>query len=489
MSSLLAQHLERTRGIRARTARTIPVRPPDSCVEASEAQQQVWLHAQLAGDIPLYNEPVTIHYKGNLDVAAFERSFNAVLGRHEAWRTFFEWRNGKFLQIVVPSLEVSIPFTDLRQEPAHRRERRALELATQDGIVPIDITRAPLFRARLVRLGDSEFRFYLTLHHMLFDGVSLYQIFLPELQANYRAFLQGTTAALEPLTAQYADWCLYQKQHSDDTVIASRLKYWEELLRGDLPEIPLPLDRPRPPVRSFAGAHHPFSIPAETARKLKRIGEANRATAYMTLLAAFHVLLFQLTGQADQVIGSVTSTRAHPQTERLLGYFLNTILVRTRLEPSARFVDSLAHVREVTLEALDHEVPFSTLVSRFGKRRKPGTSPLFQVMFSMEPELPELDRCWGLTQMDVETNASKFDLYLELDDRPDALIGRFTYSTEVFDQATINQMSRQWAFLLDAIANNPDQTVLQLSQLPKQAETAAPLRKLWHKIVKSAKTQ
>ena len=462
MSSLLAQHLERARALKAQREHAIAARPAGLSVEASEAQQQVWLHARLAGTVPLYNEPITIYFTGSLNASVFERSFNEILRRHEAWRTSFEWRDGKLLQVVKPEIVVRIPFTDLRKEPARNREHRARELATQDATIPIDVAKAPLFRTRLVQLGDADYRFYLTLHHLLFDGVSLYQVFLPELQTSYRAFSEGREPSLSPVPVQYADACLYDQQHRDSAANSRHMRYWERQLAGDLPELNLPLDRSRPAVRNYSGAAESFSISLDVTQKLKTIGVTASATPYMTFLGAFHLLLFRITGQSDQIIGTVTSTRKYKETEHLLGYFLNTILIRVRFHASDTFRELLQRVRDTTIDALDNEVPFSAVLGRFAGRRNAGVNPLFQTMFLWAPRTPQTDPSWKLRQMEFDTGTAKFDFYVELDDREEGLAGRFTYSREVFDATTIAPWKGEWIALLSALAANPDQPIGQL---------------------------
>jgi len=468
----IARYLERTRAERALMRDNIPARPPGADVEASDPQQQIWLHAQIAGDTLAYNEPVTLRYEGDLNVSAVERGFNEIIRRHDAWRTVFEWRQNKLWQSVIPDFSIRIPMVDLRGERADRREQRAVELAAQDWGIPFDLTKLPLFRARLVRLADRDFRLYLTLHHIIFDGVSLYQVLLPELEICYAAFSMNRESSLEPVPVQYPDYCLYRQSHlgSQDTSI----RYWEQRIGGELPELPLPLDRPRPPVRSFVGAMDPFTVSREIAQQVRAVGQLNGATSYMTYLAAFHLLLYHFTGQSDQVVGTVSSGRQHEQTERILGCFLNTVVLRVIIRPEASFVDLLMRVREATLEALIHELPFTMLLGRFAKHRTPGVSPLFQVMFTFEPPLLHAESDWRLSHMDVNTGTSKYDLHLELDDRQQGLTGRFMYPLDVFDASTIAGLKRKWTALLGLIATQPHTIVADLSRALNESGAGRP---------------
>jgi hypothetical protein len=485
----LRVYLDRTRAAGVQVDDSIRPRASGTAVEASEAQQQLWLHSEMAGGVPLYNEPVTVHYHGELNVPAFEKAFNEILRRHEAWRTSFVLRDEKLIQVIAPEIRVELPVTDLRKLSKSKREERALALATSDAKQAFDLQRAPLFRTRLFRLEDAEYRLYLSLHHIIFDGVSLYRVFLPELQALYSAYLTGVDAGLEPVPVQYADYSLWQRQWLLNGGADEQLQYWKNALSEDLPELRLPFDHPRPAVSSRAGAMVTFTIPADTTAIVKKVAQARDATLYMAMLAAFHVLLYHYTGDCDQIIGSVTSGRKHNATMNMMGLFLNTIALRTAFLPQEPFTALVPRVRETTLNALSNDdAPFGYLVSHFDKTRKTGLNPFFGVMFSLEPPLSPLSPGWAFTQMDVETDISKVDLHLELDEREEGLIGRFIYSTELFEEKTIRQMAARWVSLIDLIAQDTQQSVTRLSErlgTPVPAVDRRPmsllgrLQKLW----------
>jgi condensation domain-containing protein len=461
---LLTRYLEQVRAAQAQNDNLIVPRPPGALVEASEAQQQIWLHSELAGEVPVYNEPVTVHYNGQLDVQAFESAFNEILRRHEALRTCFVWRDDKLLQIVEPEIKMPLPAIDLRKLSNARRENQVLEWATRDAKTPFNLQQAPLLRARLFRMRDAEYRLYLTLHHIIFDGVSLSRIFLPELKTLYSAYSTGVDAGLEPVRVHYPDYSYWRRQSPLESEVNQKLCYWNDVFSEDAPELRLPMDRPRPEIPSYAGAMVRFAIPEDTTDLLKRAAQACKATLHVTLLSAFHVLLYHYTGDCDQSIGIASSTRKHTATMGIIGYFLNTVVLRTKFLPEDTFTTLVTRVREVTVNSLSHDdVPFSRIVSQFDRTRKPGLSPLFQVMFSLQPPLPSLTPEWGFTQMDIDTGTSKFDLHLELDDRKERLIGRFIYSTTLFDEKTIRQMAGVWLILLAAVAHTPQMSISQLS--------------------------
>ena len=439
-------------------------REPNQPAPLSFAQEQIWLHAQLVPDLPLYNEPVTIHYTGELDGTALERSFNEILRRHEAWRTCFPIVNGEPIQEVTPSLTVSLPVIDLRSLPREHRHQAALVLAQEDARKPLDLAHAPLFRARLIRLDEREYRFYLTLSHIVFDGVAIYRVFLPELISFYRKYSAGIPSSEHKLTIQYPDYAVWQRRSMRPEILAEHIAYWKKQLGQNLPMLELPLDRARPPLQSFRGSMHGFAVRAELAASLKRISARHGVTLFQTLLAAFAALLCRYSGQNDFPIGSVTAGRNLPELDNLLGYFLNTVVLRADLSGDPRFSELMRRMRKLTLEALQHDcVPWGQLIQELAPRWDRSRNPLFQVMFSLEPPMPEIDPVWRLTQMDADTGATKYDLYLELDERREGILARFHYSTDLFDADTIGRMAQHWITVLEAVADNHE---LRVSQLP-----------------------
>ncbi len=446
----------------------IPRRDPKEPVPLSYSQEQVWFHAQLVPDIPLYNEPVTIHYSGDLDIPALEQSFNEILHRHEAWRTGFTVVDGKPLQDVRPELSISLPVVDLRHLPEERRDSTAVRIATEEARKPLDLTQVPLFRARLIRMGDRQYRLYLVLSHIIFDGVAIYRIFLPELAALYQARVAGRPSPVPELDIQYPDYSCWQRKSLPPDSLAEHISYWRRQLGNDLPVLDLPSDYPRPPVQTFRGSMYPFTLSPSLTDAVKSLSRKEGVTLFQTLLAGFAALLCRYSGQDDLPIGSVTAGRDRSEIKPLLGYFLNTVVLRTNLSGDPDFRELLRRVRNLTLETLDHDcVPFGRLIHELNAPRDLSRNPLFQVMFSLEPSLPDLDPAWHLTQMDVDTEATKYDLYLELDERRDAILARFHYSTDLFDRTTIVRMSEHWMRLLEGAARDSS---LRVSQLPLLSE-------------------
>jgi amino acid adenylation domain-containing protein len=460
---LLAKYLHGELGARP-AAREIPRRQPGEIVPLSYAQEQVWLHARLAPEIPLYNEPVTIHYSGPLHVKALEQSFNEILRRHEAWRTYFTESDGRPVQEVKQSLSILLPLIDLRALPREQRDLAALAIATADARVPLDLAQAPLFRVRLICVDDEQYRFYLTLNHIIFDGVAIYRVFLPELATLYKAYAAGKGSPLAELAVQYPDYACWQRRSLPREALSGDVEYWRELLSGTLPEIYLPTDRPHGRSQSFRGSMYPFQLDNALTKAVREFGREQGVSLFHTMLAGFAALLYRYSGAERIPIGSVTAGRNHPETLPLLGYFLNTVVLPADLSGDPSFRTLVRRARNLTIDVLDHDrVPFEHLVRELRVPRDPARNPLFQALFSLEPPLPEVDPAWRLTQMDVDTGASKYDLYLELDERSDQVLARFHYNTDLFDAETIVRMASHWQRLLEGAVANP---ALRLAELP-----------------------
>ncbi len=460
---LLERRLRGELGLRPST-QAIPPRKPGQTIPLSYAQEQVWLHAQLAGDFPLYNEPVTIHYSGALNVAALEESFNEILRRHEAWRTFFSVVDGQPAQEVVPSLSISLPVLDLRNLPQAERNAAALAIATADARRPIDLGRVPLFGARLIRLDNEEYRLYLTLSHIIFDGVGFYRVFLPELATLYKAFGAGKPSPLPEPVIQYPDFACWQRQTMTTETLAKDIEFWGKQLSRNLPDSYLPGDRTPKRALTFRGSMYPFRLSKSLTAKLGAFCRAEDVSLFHVLFAAFAALLYRYSGEEVIPIGSITAGRDRPETEALLGYFLNTVVFPCDLSGNPSFRTLVQRFRNLTIDVLEHDqLPFEHLVKELKVRRNPGRNPLFQAMFSLDPPLPEIDPAWRLTQMDVDTGASKYDLYLELGERSAEVLARFHYGTDLFNSAMIAAMANHWQRLLEGAIDSPEQA---LSQLP-----------------------
>jgi surfactin family lipopeptide synthetase A len=445
------------------------VEPGQSYAPASFAQQQIWVHAQLVPEIPIYNEPITFHRHGTLDVQVLERVLTEIVRRHQAWRTVFRAVDEEPVQVVLAPTPVRLRIADLRGLPASAREAEARRLAVEDAVRPFDLSRGPLFRTLLVHFTETEHRLFLTLHHIIFDGYSIYRVLLPELARLYKAFSNNQSGDLSELPIQYPAFAGWEREWlPQGGRLASQLAFWKKQLGGNPSVLQLPTDQPRPPAQSFRGAIQPVSFSRVLRDALKLLSQREGATLFMGMIAAFAVLLYRYSSCEDVSIGTVTSGRKRSELEGLLGYFLNPIVLRNNLSGDPTFRELLRRTREVTLDALSNDdAPFTQVVNEVDPHRSLSFNPLFQALLTLEPPVSESQDGWtvALTQSEIDTGLSKLDLCLELDDRAYGLVGRFKYSSDLFEPATILRMAGHMTTLLEGIVSNPDQRISRLPML------------------------
>ena len=461
---LLEELLSGAGAAHGRPGDRVQPRASGAIVPLSAEQRHVWLHASMAPDVPLYNEAITIHRDGPFDLGALETAFNEILRRHEIWRSSIEARDGNLCIVVHPHVRLALPLRDLSDLPEAEREAAALRIATDDARKPFDLAQAPLLLATVVRLAPEKHRLYITLHHIVFDGVSIYRIILPQLCQLYAAYARGEEPDLPPPPLQFGDYAVWREHQIASDTAARELQYWRQKLAGELPKLALPAARKPPPAPSHRGAMETFRLTPAMTASLGEFSRREAITLYAILLAAFKALLYRYSGQEDIVIGGVTDMRRRPELENVVGYFLNSMALRTRPRGATPFLDYLREVQSTVVEALDaSNVPFDRVVREIAPKRDGGRHPLFQVLFSIEPPAPAFPAGWALTQMDVPVSAAKFDLYLELDQEPDCVIGRFLYSTDLFDAPTIRRMIGHWETLLNGVLRDP---LCPLAKLP-----------------------
>ena len=448
----------------------------DTSIPLSPAQEQIWLHVQLVPHTPIYNEAVTIRRNGTLDVPALERSFTEIVRRHQAWRTAFRFVDGELAQVIHSPAPVHFPVFNLSNVHFSQREAEALRLAAKAAALPFDLSREALFRGFVAHLSETEHRLFLTLHHIIFDGYSISRVLLPELATLYSAFSTGESTNLPEPPIQYSDFAICERDWLNrDYRAASQLDYWRKQLNGDLQVLQLPTDRARPPIPSFRGATEPIMLDRKLGESLKQLSRREMSSLFMTTLAAFAVLLQRYSSSSSLTIGTVSSRRKRVELEQLLGCFINPLALRIDLAGDPAFLEVLRQTRKATLEALSNDdVPFAQIANEVHANHTLSSHPLFQVLFTMEAPLLKVPKGWdvSLTQPEVDTGMSRFDLSLELDDRPDGICGQFRYSTDLFDRETIVRMKGHFATLLDSIAANPDRRISKLNLLtPTEQQT------------------
>jgi amino acid adenylation domain-containing protein len=445
---------QRMRGAGLPIEQGLRPRAPGTKIPLSAEQRRVWLHAQQQPDVPIYNEPVTVQKFGNFDLRLLEASFEQVLRRHEAWRTSFSPQGE---QLVQPVVSVRFPLIDISGLPAAEREAEAVRIATEEARSAIAIGDFPLYRAKVVRMSPHEHRLYLTFHHIIFDGVSIERVFVPELSAIYASLEAGRPWLLAEPLIQYGDYAVWREQHAESPAVKRHLAWWLDQLSGELPTLRLPEDHVRPATANHRGSVERLRIPAALAERLRQFSRDQGVTLYMTLLAAFGVLLFRYSGQSDFIVGSATDARRRPELEKVMGYFLDTFALRTRPTADLAFAQYLSHMRESVLGGVAAaDVPFDRVVQEIRPKRDTGRHPIFQVFFTMLPLTPPLSEDWKTAPTDVTVGASKFDLHLEVGNGAGGLDARFFYRTDLWDAPTIRRMAAQWLVLLESIERNPD---------------------------------
>ena len=452
---LLAQRLKGNVETEQEPERIAP-RAPGTPTLIGPEQYSMWLDVTLQPDVPAYNEVFTVRYQGDVDGKALEAAFNAFVARHEAWRTSFAMVEGEVHLNIVPSVAVKLPIVDLTHLPAAEREAESLRLAAAQAVVPIALEKAPLFRATVVRVAANDCRLHLVLHHLIFDGFSLRRTFLPELATLYNGFVAGTPAVLPPLAVQYGDFALWRRQQADSPAMDEHLAYWRKQLAGELPVLRLPGDRSRPAVISRRGNVLRFDLTHEQMENLRVVAKACGASLYMALLATFKILLFRYSAQEDLLVGSVSDGRRRSELQGMMGYALDIFALRTNPTASLSFSDYLRQVKRSVLEAFSaSEVPFERVVSALGKKRDLSHQPVFQTVFAFQPTSPYVFADWEVGATAVSTGASKFDLYVEADERLTHTAVRIHYVSDLLDTATIERMAGHWTRLIEAAAANP----------------------------------
>ncbi|WP_414624617.1 amino acid adenylation domain-containing protein [Calothrix sp. CCY 0018] len=429
----------------------------------SFAQQMMWFLYQMDRESPLYNASFSVRIIGSLSVTALEQSINEIIRRHEVLRTTFLTVQGIPVQAIAPTFTITLPVVDLQG----LLETEVQQVVTKSVRQPFDLSIGSLLRVTLLRLEPESHLLILTMHHIITDGWSI-KIFFKELGVLYQAFTAGKPSPLSELTIQYVDFAVWQRQWLTRKVLEKQLNYWKQQLTDVPPLLELQTDYPRPPVQTFCGATKEFQLDPHLTKQLVALSQKSDVTLFMTLLAAFAILLHRYTGQDDICIGSPFANRSGTEIEPLIGCFVNTLVLRTQLEENPSFSEFLLHVRSVVLNAHAHQdVPFEQVVEALQPERSPGYNPLFQVMFALQNfsldtlELPGIT----LTPELVERGTAQFDLSLAIWETKKGLMGSWEYNSDLFDSTTIARMITHFQILLEAIVEAPNQKVVELPLL------------------------
>jgi len=433
----------------------------------SFAQQRLWFIDQMEPGNPSYNMSGAVRLTGSLNITALEESLNEIVRRHESLRTTFSSVNGQPVQVITPASKLVLSVMNLDNCPETEREAQARKLVTEEAPRPFDLSQGPLFRVYLLRLGEQEHILLFNVHHIVSDEWSL-GVLIRELAALYDAFCNGRPSPLPELPIQYADFAHWQRQWLRGENLEAQLSYWRQQLGGNLPVLKLPFDRQPPAQPTYRGAIHSFLLPSALSKSLKALSRHEGVTLYMVLLATLQTLLHRYSGQDSIVVGTDVANRNRLETEGLIGFFVNHLVLRTDLNGNPTFRKLLRRVREVTLRAYAHQdLPFDKLVGALQPERNLNHTPLFQVLFVFgNPAMPTLELP-GLTLSPLRSDLvlSKYDLTLFMNEREQEIGGAWRYSAELFDAATITQMSDHFETLLSSIVANPDARLSSLEML------------------------
>jgi hypothetical protein len=426
---------------------------------ASFAQQRLWFLDQLEPGSAAYHIPAAVRLEGRLNVPALERALCELVWRHEALRTTLVADGGIPRQVIAKQLDLKLSIDELSPPPRSQsqRESQVIDWVAEQAERPFDLARGPLVRAALLRLGQDEHIAAVTMHHAISDGWSI-GIVIRELSVLYEAFCSGEHPSLPELTIQYADYATWERTRLEGASHCVHLDYWTNQLAG-LPVLEFPTDRPRPALADQRGGEHSITVPGSTLEALRALAKAEGATLYMTLLAAFQVLLHRHTGQDDIPVGTPVAGRVRPELEGLIGFFVNTLVMRGDLSGDPPFRELLSRVRRVTVQAYAHQdVPFDKLVSTIVPKRSTTGTPLFQVMFALQnaplPPLraPEMT----ITPLELPARTSKFDLTLFATEVGEGLRLTMEYRIDLFETATVERILSRYSTLLEEIVVHPD---------------------------------
>ncbi|UMM01168.1 pyoverdine non-ribosomal peptide synthetase PvdD [Pseudomonas aeruginosa] len=462
-----AQGLERTTD----AVSTIPLADRQQPLALSFAQERQWFLWQLEPESAAYHIPSALRLRGRLDVDALQRSFDSLVARHETLRTRFRLEGGRSYQQVQPAVSVSIEREQFGEEGLIERIQAIV-------VQPFDLERGPLLRVNLLQLAEDDHVLVLVQHHIVSDGWSM-QVMVEELVQLYAGYSQGLDVVLPALPIQYADYALWQRSWMEAGEKERQLAYWTGLLGGEQPVLELPFDRPRPARQSHRGAQLGFELPRELVEAVRALAQREGASSFMLLLASFQALLYRYSGQADIRVGVPIANRNRVETERLIGFFVNTQVLKADLDGRMGFDELLAQARQRALEAQAHQdLPFEQLVEALQPERSLSHNPLFQVLFNYQSEARGNGQAFRFDELQMESvqfdsRTAQFDLTLDLTDEEQRFCAVFDYATDLFDASTVERLAGHWRNLLRGIVANPRQRLgeLPLLDAPERRQT------------------
>ena len=438
-------------------------------LNASYAQQRLWFSHQFDQDKALYNMPAVLKLEGKLEIQPLEAAIDEIVRRHEVLRTAFQEVEGEPLQIIGPPTHLDLPVRDLTQLAPDGKEQEIHRTIVEQVQIPFDLTVGPMIRTLLLRVAPEENLFLLNIHHIAGDEWSL-GVFMREFVALYEAFRQGLPSPLPEPQIQYADYGAWQRDWLKGDVLREQLGYWKKQLARSTETVALPMIGPRPAVPSHRGGQYRFQLPGDLLHSLQELSRREGATLFMTLLAAFQMLLHRYSGQDDIVVGSPIASRTSDQTEDLIGFFINIVVLRTDLTGRPSFQQLLRRVKEVALGAYaNQDLPFEKLVEELRPKRDLGRTPLFQVLFDLQNDSKKKWEMPGLSLIQEEPGfpSEEFDLAVALTERQNRLDGTIRYRADLFDRSSIERMATHFDKLLQEVIARPQVSIDQVQILSR----------------------
>ncbi|MBD2355226.1 condensation protein [Tolypothrix sp. FACHB-123] len=438
----------------------------------SFAQQRLWFLTQLEPDSSSYNISAAVRLQGRLNLAALQQSFQEIINRHEALRTSFQTVDGQPIQIIASSLDFAISIISLDECSLWEQEQQIRHLTTQEAQKTFDLTKSPLLRVNLVQLHPKEYIILLTIHHIVSDAWSM-GILVEEFVALYSAFCQGKPSPLAKLPVQYADFAVWQRQWLQGERLQTQLNYWKQKLGNIHPQLKFPRQSVNSTNETTQGAEESFTLSQELSKAIYVLSRQEGVTLFMTLLAAFEVLLYCFTGTLDIRVGSPIANRNRVEIEKLIGFFVNTLVLRIDLSGNPSFRELLARSRQVTLEAYAHQdLPFEKLVEELQPQRSLNNHPLYQAWFVLDNnpmpqlQLPDLI----LTPFEIETRTVRHDLLLSMWETSAGLQGYFEYKTHLFDKVSISRLIEQFQVIIQHVVAKPEIKLQEIIELLNQID-------------------
>jgi amino acid adenylation domain-containing protein len=443
----------------------------DGYLPLSFAQQRLWFLAQLEPDSPAYNIPEVLRLQGRLDINVLTETLTAIIQRHEVFRTTFTIVAGEPVQVIKPTVDFRLPIIDLVSLPKAIQEQEVKKLTEQEALKAFDLARDSLLRVTLIRFDDLEHIILFTMHHIISDGWST-GILVQEVTTLYQAFLEGKPSPLPKLSIQYADYAVWQREWLQGDILEAQLSYWQSKLGGELPILKLPIANPQLNVRTFRGGQQSLIIAKALSDELKNLSIKHGVTLFMTLLAAFQTLLHWYTDGEDIIIGTDIANRHQSETENLIGFFVNQLVLRNDFSGNPNFQELLTRTRQVTLDAYaNQDLPFDKLVEVLNPKRSLSHQPLFQVKMILQNtpisslELPDLK----ISSIDLDKKIAEYDLLLDLEDTEIGLNGLLKYDADLFKANKIAEFIKNFKLILSTIAQQPKLKLSELKAILNQA--------------------